>query len=141
MERIRSFFSILLTQTLIIWSIGSTLSTHLQAEVNDQSAYNSAFQLMEDQKFKQALDQMIDFTQQYPESELVVDAIFWTGQLEYVLDYETFAIQTFAYLLRNYPNSRRYLQTQVKMGQVLVSYGRLTEGLSAFAKTIDVNPA
>lgn len=141
MERMRYFFSILLLQTAVTVLLSFGLSLSVRAEVNDQFAYNSAFQLIRDRQFEQAIDAMIFFTHQYPKSELLVDAIFWVGQTEAVLAKDEQAIKTFAYIAKTFPDYRRTTQAQVKLGKLLIKNGRLNEGLSILAKVIDLAPS
>jgi tetratricopeptide (TPR) repeat protein len=141
MERTRCFFSILLLQTFVIVLVGSVFSENVKAETSDQSAYNSAFQLIRQRQFEDSIDAMIAFTGAFPNSELVPDAIFWVGQIEDVLGKDTQAIKTFAYLAKSLPNYRRILQVQVKLGKLLIKNGRLNEGLSVLAKAIDLAPS
>ena len=141
MERIRCFFPILLLQMLVAFSLSMGSSLSARAEVSDQSAYNSAFQLIVNRQFEQARDAMVVFTRQYPESALWVDAFFWIGQMEDVLGIDEQAIKTYAFAAKTFPNHRRIPQVQVKLGKLLIKNGRLNEGLSVLTKVIDLAPS
>ena len=141
MERIRCFFSILLLQMLVVVSLSLGPSLSARAGGHDQSAYDSAFQLIRNRQFEQAIDAMIAFTHQYPKSGLLVDAIFWVGQVSDVLAKDSQAINTFGYIAKTFPNYRRILQVQVKLGKLLIKNGRLNEGLSVLTKVIDLAPS
>jgi len=109
--------------------------------LDDQASYNSAFQLIRKGEFEQAIDAMMAFTHQYPKSELLVDAIFWVGQVESVLGKNSQAMETFGYIAKTFPDYRRILQVQVKLGKLLIESGRLNEGLSVLGKVIDLAPS
>ena len=84
-------------------------------EISDQDAYNAAFEMIRERKFDEALVALDSFVQVYPESELVLDARFWRGQVFDVLGRDQEAIETFKGLTLAAPDYRRILQVKVKL--------------------------
>jgi TolA-binding protein len=60
------------------------------------------------------------FIAAYPESELILDARFWRGQVFDVLGQDANAIEEFKSLTLMAPEYRRILQVKVKLGKLLI---------------------
>ena len=89
-------------------------------EVSDQDAYNSAFQLIRERQFEEALAALESFIEAYPSSDLVLDARFWRGQVFDVLGRDEEAIEAFKSITLVAPEYRRILQVKVKLGKLLL---------------------
>lgn len=109
-------------------------------EVSDQDAYNAAFQLIRERKFEEALVAMESFAQAYPESELVLDARFWRGQVFDVLGRDEEAIEAFKSLTLVAPDYRRILQVKVKLGKLLIKNQDVMNGRKILQEVITQSP-
>ena len=109
-------------------------------EISDQDAYNSAFQLIRERQFDDALVAMESFTQAYPDSELVLDARFWRGQVFDVLGRDQEAIEAFKSITLDAPDYRRILQVKVKLGKLLVKNQDLMNGRKILQEVITQAP-
>lgn len=109
-------------------------------EISDQDAYNSAFQLIRERQFDDALAAMESFTQAYPDSELVLDARFWRGQVFDVLGRDQEAIEAFKGITLDAPDYRRILQVKVKLGKLLVKNQDLMNGRKILQEVITQAP-
>jgi TolA-binding protein len=109
-------------------------------EVSDQDAYNSAFQLIRERKFEEALVAMESFTQAYPDSELLLDARFWRGQVFDVLGRDEEAIEVFKSLTLVAPDYRRILQVKVKLGKLLIKNQDVMNGRKILQEVITQSP-
>lgn len=109
-------------------------------EISDQDAYNSAFQLIRERQFDDALAAMESFTQAYPDSELVLDARFWRGQVFDVLGRDQEAIEAFKSITLDAPDYRRILQVKVKLGKLLVKNQDLMNGRKILQEVITQAP-
>jgi TolA-binding protein len=109
-------------------------------EVSDQDAYNAAFQLIRERKFEEALVAMESFTKAYPDSDLVLDARFWRGQVFDVLGRDEEAIEVFKNLTLIAPDYRRILQVKVKLGKLLIKNQDVMNGRKILQEVITQAP-
>ena len=109
-------------------------------DISDQDAYNSAFQLIRERKFEEALVAMDSFTRAYPDSELVLDARFWRGQVFDVLGRDEEAIEAFKSLTLVAPDYRRILQVKVKLGKLLIKNQDVMNGRKILQEVITQAP-
>jgi TolA-binding protein len=109
-------------------------------DISDQDAYNSAFQLIRERKFEEALVAMESFIRAYPDSELVLDARFWRGQVFDVLGRDEEAIEVFKSLTLVAPDYRRILQVKVKLGKLLIKNQDVMNGRKILQEVITQAP-
>ena len=109
-------------------------------DISDQDAYNSAFQLIRERKFDEALVAMESFIRAYPDSELVLDARFWRGQVFDVLGRDEEAIEAFKSLTLVAPDYRRILQVKVKLGKLLIKNQDVMNGRKILQEVITQAP-
>jgi TolA-binding protein len=109
-------------------------------DISDQDAYNSAFQLIRERKFEEALVAMDSFIRAYPDSELILDARFWRGQVFDVLGRDEEAIEAFKSLTLVAPDYRRILQVKVKLGKLLIKNQDVMNGRKILQEVITQAP-
>ena len=109
-------------------------------DISDQDAYNSAFQLIRERKFEESLIAMESFIRAYPDSELVLDARFWRGQVFDVLGRDEEAIEVFKSLTLVAPDYRRILQVKVKLGKLLIKNQDVMNGRKILQEVITQAP-
>jgi TolA-binding protein len=109
-------------------------------DISDQDAYSSAFQLIRERKFEEALVAMDSFVRAYPDSELVLDARFWRGQVFDVLGRDEEAIEAFKSLTLVAPDYRRTLQVKVKLGKLLIKNQDVMNGRKILQEVITQAP-
>ena len=109
-------------------------------DISDQDAYNSAFQLIRERKFEESLVAMESFIRAYPDSELVLDARFWRGQVFDVLGRDEEAIEAFKSLTLVAPDYRRILQVKVKLGKLLIKNQDVMNGRKILQEVITQAP-
>jgi TolA-binding protein len=109
-------------------------------DISDQDAYNSAFQLIRERKFEESLIAMESFIRAYPDSELVLDARFWRGQVFDVLGRDEEAIEAFKSLTLVAPDYRRILQVKVKLGKLLIKNQDVMNGRKILQEVITQAP-
>lgn len=112
----------------------------VEPEISDQEAYEAAFQLIRERQFEDALVAMQSFTRTYPDSELVLDAKFWRGQVFDVLGRDIEAIEEFKALTLMAPDYRRILQVKVKLGKLLIKNQQLVDGQKILEEVIAEAP-
>lgn len=118
----------------------STPTVPQAPEVSDQDAYNTAFQLIRERQFEDALVAMDTFVQTYPDSELVLDAKFWRGQVFDVLGRDVEAIEEFKALTLIAPDYRRILQVKIKLGKLLIKNQQVMDGQKILQEVITEAP-
>jgi TolA-binding protein len=109
-------------------------------EVSDQDAYNAAFQLIRERQFEEALAAMESFIEAYPNSDLVLDARFWRGQVFDVLGRDEEAIEAFKSITLAAPEYRRILQVKVKLGKLLLKNQDVMNGRKILQEVITQAP-
>lgn len=109
-------------------------------EISDQDAYNAAFEMIRERKFDEALVALDSFVQVYPDSQLVLDARFWRGQVFDVLGRDQEAIETFKGLTLEAPDYRRILQVKVKLGKLLIKNQDVINGRKILQEVITQSP-
>ena len=109
-------------------------------EISDKDAYNTAFEMIRERKFDEALVALDSFVQVYPDSELVLDARFWRGQVFDVLGRDQEAIETFKGLALAAPDYRRILQVKVKLGKLLIKNQDVINGRKILQEVITQSP-
>ena len=109
-------------------------------DISDQDAYNSAFQLIRERKFEESLIAMESFIRAYTDSELVLDARFWRGQVFDVLGRDEEAIEVFKSLTLVAPDYRRILQVKVKLGKLLIKNQDVMNGRKILQEVITQAP-
>ncbi len=109
-------------------------------EVSDQDAYNAAFQLIRERQFEEALAAMESFIEVYPNSDLVLDARFWRGQVFDVLGRDEEAIEAFKSITLAAPEYRRILQVKVKLGKLLLKNQDVMNGRKILQEVITQAP-
>lgn len=108
--------------------------------VSDQDAYNAAFELIRAREFEAALQAMERFIAAYPESELILDARFWRGQVFDVLGQDANAIEEFKSLTLMAPEYRRILQVKVKLGKLLIKNQDVLNGRKVLEEVVTEAP-
>lgn len=109
-------------------------------DASDQDVYNEAFQLIRERKFEDALVAMESFIEAYPDSELILDARFWRGQVFDVLGRDEEAIEAFKSLTLVAPDYRRILQVKVKLGKLLIKNQDVMNGRKILQEVITQAP-
>jgi len=120
--------------------LGETARASASPDVSDQDAYNEAFQLIRERKFEDALVAMESFIEAYPDSELILDARFWRGQVFDVLGRDEEAIEAFKSLTLVAPDYRRILQVKVKLGKLLIKKQDVMNGRKILQEVITQAP-
>ena len=109
-------------------------------QISDKEVYNEAFQLIRERKFDESLVLMADFIANYPDSDLVLDARFWRGQVFDVLGRNAEAIEAFKSLTMIAPDYRRILQVKVKLGKLLIKNQDVLNGRKILEEVITEAP-
>ncbi len=94
--------------------------------INPQEAekyYRSAFKLLKESQYDQALLAFKSFLKDYPDSAFSSNAQYWIGEANYVMQNYEIAINEYQALLNTYPNSQKISHALLKIG---FSYAELS---------------
>jgi tol-pal system protein YbgF len=82
----------------------------------DDAVYQKDFNLLKQGRFAEAIKGFRAFQKQYPDSPLVPNAVFWTGEAYYqTSDFDT-ALATFKKVIKDYPKSNKVPDAMLKVG-------------------------
>ncbi|HET7570020.1 MAG TPA: tol-pal system protein YbgF [Gammaproteobacteria bacterium] len=91
---------------------------------NGQTAYDHAFNLLQQGNYSQAQSAFSAFLSQYPNSKLADNAEYWLGESRYVSRDFNGAIAAFQTVVSSYPDSQKVPGALLKMGY---SYDELSQ--------------
>ena len=91
--------------------------------VDENSAYESAFRLVNEKKFPEALAALKGFVNQHPKSELAVNAYYWTGQIHYIQGQLDDARKAFLVVINQFPEHQKTADSKLKLGKVYHQLG------------------
>ncbi|HYQ48709.1 MAG TPA: tol-pal system protein YbgF, partial [Thermodesulfovibrionales bacterium] len=95
---------------------------------NMTAAYDAAYQLFKDKKYKESRTKFEAFLKEYPKSERADNAQFWIAESYYAdKDFES-AILSYETLLKKYPNSSKASGGMLKQGYAFIEIGDLKTG-------------
>jgi tol-pal system protein YbgF len=82
----------------------------------DDAVYQKDFNLLKQGRFAEAIKGFRAFQKQYPDSPLVPNAVFWTGEAYYqTSDFDT-SLATFKKVVKDFPKSNKVPDAMLKMG-------------------------
>ncbi len=85
----------------------------------ERSAYNSAYGLVKEKKFKEAIKAFHEFIDAYPESRLAGNAYYWLGEVYLVLPQLEQAQQAFSIVVQAYQGHAKAADALYKLGVTL----------------------
>jgi tol-pal system protein YbgF len=98
------------------------------ANVDSNSEYNSAMQLLARARYDEARGAFRTFADSHPDDMLTPQAVYWVGDIAYVQKDYTGAARAIAEQIKKYPNSCRAPDSMLKLGQSLIAMGQKQEG-------------
>lgn len=110
------------------------------ASAEEQSAYDSAFDLLKQSRYNDAIIEFRSMIEQFPNGALVDDAQYWIGEAYYVTrDFES-ALGAFESVVNQYPDSQRVPEALLKLGYVQAELGRNQEARQTLNQVISQYP-
>lgn len=85
--------------------------------------YDQAFALMKERKFDEAIVAFKGFLEAYPKSSLAVNGYYWLGQIYYNKSMLDDARKAFAFVVNQYPDHQKTLDSKYKLAVVLHRLG------------------
>jgi tol-pal system protein YbgF len=110
------------------------------AEDGGKAAYEAAYQLFKDRKFKEARAKFEAFIKESPKSDLAGNAQFWIAESYYAeKDFES-AILSYETLLKKYPDSTKTSNGMLKQGFAFIEIGDIKTGKIILNKLAEKYP-
>ena len=107
------------------------------AAVDDQTAYNAAFEKLKAGNYSEAIVAFQAFMNHYPSSTLLDNAQYWIGEAYYVTrDYEH-AARAFRAVGERWPTSRKAPDALLKLGYTQAEQKRLTEARATLGQVVE----
>lgn len=104
------------------------------------TVYQSAYQLMRDRKYTQAIKQFNDYLNNYPNGASVVEAHYWLGELYAVAGDDDKAIKQFTLIVNQYPKSKKAPEAMLKLGSMANDQQQYTQAKSWWQKLVNQYP-
>lgn len=110
------------------------------AEQEELQMYQSAYDLIKDSKFDQAIAVLQNMLKKYPTGQSAANAHYWLGELYGLQKKREQAAVEFSTVVTNYPNSPKVSDAQVKLGMIYAAQFKWPEAKSTFKKVISHYP-
>jgi tol-pal system protein YbgF len=111
--------------------------------INPQEAekyYRSAFKLLKESQYDQALLAFKSFLKDYPDSAFSSNAQYWIGEANYVMQNYEIAINEYQALLNTYPNSQKISHALLKIGYSYAELSNIADAKKILKKVIRQYP-
>ena len=102
--------------------------------------YRSAFKLLKESQYDQALLAFKSFLKDYPDSAFSSNAQYWTGEVNYVMQNYEIAINEYQALLNTYPNSQKISHALLKIGYSYAELGNIADAKKILKEVIRQYP-
>ena len=102
--------------------------------------YRSAFKLLKESQYDQALLAFKSFLKDYPDSAFSNNAQYWIGEANYVMQNYEIAINEYQALLNTYPNSQKISHALLKIGYSYAELGNIADAKKILKEVIRQYP-
>ncbi len=110
------------------------------ARLSPAEVFNMAYSDYRNGNFELAIDGFKMYIEQFPESPLVDDSLYWVGECYFSQKKNEEAIEQFNELILNYPRGDKIPAAYLKKGLCLVELGKKEEALSVFKLLVSKFP-
>jgi tol-pal system protein YbgF len=107
---------------------------------NEIELYRSAFQLVKNKKYSDAIDSFNAFLYLYPQSNYASNAQYWLSESIYALGDFKNAMINFAKVVEKYPNSSKIADARLKIGYCYYSIKKWKEARFIFSDIVKKYP-
>ncbi len=83
-----------------------------------REVYDNAFRTLRQGKYEDSILEFNALVQNYPQSDLVDDALYWIAEANYVTKKYDIALMGFEQIIRDYPDNRRAAEAMLKIGYI-----------------------
>jgi tol-pal system protein YbgF len=110
------------------------------ARLSPAEVFNMAYSDYRNGNFELAIDGFKMYIEQFPESPLVDDSLYWIGECNFSQKKHEEAIEQFNELILNYPRGDKIPAAYLKKGLSLAELGKKEEALSVFKLLVSKFP-
>lgn len=116
---------------------GATAEAGLVVAVDPgEKAYQAAFELLKERRYREAITAFSQFLQQYPNSGYRADVQYWLGETHYVLRDSSVAAAAFQALIEQYPESTKIPDALLKQGLIYYELEQWEQARAKFQEAI-----
>ncbi|MDX1648815.1 MAG: tol-pal system protein YbgF [Myxococcota bacterium] len=108
--------------------------------LEEQAAYEAAFNLLRDGRYERAGDAFGRFVQRYPTSGYADNALYWLGESHYVTRDFDAARQAFQRVVDEHPQSDKFTHALLKIGYIHHEQGNLDAAEQVLTILVDDHP-
>lgn len=108
--------------------------------VEEQQIYQTAYDLIKAKKYNDAIAALQKMLQKYPSGQFAANAHYWLGELYGLLNKNDQSAQEFSTVVKDYADSPKVPDAQLKVGLIYAGQFKWTEAKSAFKKVISQYP-
>lgn len=112
--------------------IGSEDSGSTSVSMTEQQAYESAFEMLKQSRYQDAIEQFQALVNTWPESQLADDALYWMAEANYVNREFEAALNGFRSVVERYPDSSRLPEAMLKVGYIQYDIGAYDQAAQTF---------
>ncbi|MDZ7751493.1 MAG: tol-pal system protein YbgF [Gammaproteobacteria bacterium] len=108
--------------------------------LEEQAAYEGAFGLLRDGRYKRAGEAFNRFLDEYPASGYADNALYWLGESHYVIRDFDAAAAAFRRVVAEHPNSDKTTHARLKIGYILHEQGALDQAEEVLTELVKGHP-
>lgn len=110
------------------------------ATAPEQAAYDSAFELLKQSRYADAIIAFRSLISKFPHGALIDDAQYWIGEAYYVTrDFDN-SLKAFQAVVTQYPDSQRVPEAMLKLGYVQAELGKTDQARQTLNQVISQYP-
>lgn len=106
----------------------------------EQQIYQTAYDLIKVKKYNEAITALQKMLQKYPTGQFAANAHYWLGELYGLLGKNDQSAVEFDAVVKNYPDSPKVADAQLKLGLINAAQFKWTDAKAAFKKVINHYP-
>ena len=113
-------------------SVTATTPGATSVSLTEQQAYETAFDLLKQSRYDDAIEQFDALVNTWPNSELADDALYWKSEANYVNREFEAALNGFRSIVERYPDSSRLPEAMLKVGYIQYDIGAYDQAAQTF---------
>ena len=108
----------------------------------EAAVYREAFELVEDQKYEQAVPAFQALIEQFPNGDYVPDSMYWLGEVYSLIEPKDLeaARQQFVQIITLYPNHAKAPEAMYKLGTIYHELGDVSRALNYLNRLVQDYP-
>jgi tol-pal system protein YbgF len=106
------------------------------AKQGDEAAYQTAFSLVDNKKYNQAVAALQEYLKSYPQGKYVVNAHYWLGEIYFMQSKNDLAAKEFKVITDQFPNNSKMPDALLKIAFIEDAKGSHTQAKQQLEKII-----